>query len=707
MYRKIEGGTIINIQGLECCLPPVGYVWDILSDELVYTGVYQRSEDPLEQYWERFPFPNWYKEVTKQEDDYLKTNKDPEKPFYDERYEEYKRQEWFRRLNGFWLMIKGEPVYLTGFYYYVLQWFRIDVGYVKYITPHLKKTYFLEYCIQDPICFGMIDLTKRRFLKTFLIGAFIIEYITRTKMANGALQSKTGNDAKKVFQKAIVYPFRGMPRFFRPEYDMSLGVNPKTEMRFQNTNVRGKKAEDNLDKDELGSAIDWGSADPLHYDGQKIVRMGQDEWAKTIEANVFDRHEVIRYCLLDEEGQIVGKVLYSSTVEILDTEKDGVQEAAIQLWEASNQDKRGANGSTESGLYRFFQTADEGKNFDKYGDPDIEKTIQDILADRETVKNNARSLAARVRKEPRTVEEAFYAGNDKCEYNAQNIADQIKWIEDNPSQCYWRQCRLVEKKKKIPSVVIGKPAKEVREIGYMDDESGGWFILEEPSKPNAFSDRGGYFEPLNKIAYQIGVDTTQDRIAVAGSNPAITVLKKSCIINGEETGLYPVALWISPTRLDIHFDDEVRKAALWFGCEANYEIDRRTDFYRFFCKENCQAFLTWTPTVMMNPLKPNKKPEYGSRSGDPFQLAQMLQISKLYVDGDSNEVYNGHVHRIKHTGLLKQGLAYNHLDRTKSDLWVSLQMALVPVFGDMQIPKRTQSGNPIKLLPQYKIRMVS
>mgnify|MGYP000547131321 FL=1 len=110
---------------------------------------------------------------------------------------------------------------------------------------------------------------------------------------------------------------------------------------------------------------------------------------------------------------------------------------------------------------------------------------------------------------------------------------------------------------------------------------------------------------------------------------------------------------------------------------------------------------------MRNPLKPNKLPEYGSRSGDPFQLAQMLQISKLYMDGDNNEVYNGHVHRIRHIGLLKQALEYKHLDRTKSDLWVSMQMALVPVFGEMQLPVRTQSGAPKHILPQYKIKMVS
>lgn len=104
----------------------------------------------------------------------------------------------------------------------------------------------------------------------------------------------------------------------------------------------------------------------------------------------------------------------------------------------------------------------------------------------------------------------------------------------------------------------------------------------------------------------------------------------------------------------------------------------------------------------MNPLKPNKKAEYGSRSGDPFQLAQMLQISKWYIDGDSQEEYNGHVHRVKYIPLLKQALSYNHADRTKSDLFVALQMALAPVFGEVQspvIPARIK-----QLLPTYSIK---
>jgi len=713
MYWEIPQGSKINIQGLECCIPPEGYIYNIATKQLEHIGVYSRSDIPEEQYWERIPLPYWYKDVMKQWDKYDRSKKDSDEEFYNEDLEIFKKQEWSRRLNGFWFMNfnpkKGvsEPVYITGANYLLLQWLMIDIGVPKFRFPDLEYYYFQQYCIEDNNCMGMIEITKRRFGKTYRGGVFLLDYVTRTKNTNGGIQSKTGGDAKKVFAKAVVPVFKSLPKFFKPEYDMSLGITPKTEIRFQQTNVRGKKAEGSLDKDELNSMIDFQSADKVAYDGQKLHRYFGDEFAKTVETDVYERHDVVRYCLLDDEGRIIGKALYSSTVEQLESEKDGVSEAAILLWNDSDQNNKGENGRTPSGLYRFFMSSIRARNFDIYGYPDEAKTEQEIDADRKTVKHNQRAWAARVRKEPKTIDEAFYAGNDRCEYNAENINKQIKWIEDNPGQCYWRQARLVEKKKKTPSIVIGKPAKETREIGFMDDESGGWFILEEPSKPNAFSDRNGYLEPINKIAYQLGIDTTQDRVAVNGSNPAITVFKKSCIINGEETGMYPVALWISPTRLDIHFDDEVRKAAMWYGCEANYEIDRRTDFYRFFCKENCQAFLTWTPKIMMNPLKRNKQIEYGSRSGDPFQLGQMLQISKLYIDGDDNENYNGHVHRVRHIGLLKQGLTYNHLDRTKSDLWVSLQMALVPVFGDMQIPVKIQSGTPKMLLPQYKIKMVS
>lgn len=603
MYLEIPQGRKINIQGLECNLPPEGYVYNNLTKQLEHIGVYQRSPKKEEQYWERFALPSWYREVTKREDEYLKRRKEGDAPFYDERYEAFKRQEWSRRLNGFWFMNNGTPVYLTGFYYMLLQWFNIDIGVAKFIMPHLTKTYFLEYCINDPMCMGMIDVTKRRFLKTFMGGLFVLEYVTRTKMVNGAIQSKTGNDAKKVFGKAVVYPFRKFPRFFRPEYDMSLGINPKTEIRFQQTNIRGKKAEDTIDKDELGSMIDWGSADHIHYDGQKVHRYFSDEWAKTTEANVFDRHEVIRYCLLDEEGKIIGKALYSSTVEKLDSDKDGVQEAARQLWDASDQNNKKENGMTESGLYRFFQTSDEGRNFDIYGYPDIEKTISDIIADRRSVEDNPRSLNARKKKEPRTIEEAFSADGDKCLFNVEKLIARQSLLG------YHRE--LTEK-----GNFMWKDGIRDSEVVWMPNVNGKWEVVKEfiddflkdkqkfvngqnvkYNDSNATFKRGGLFIPVNDHRFGGATDpydhdTVDDnRRSMAGS----LIKQKTNLDNYDDKFNWcDVCKYIArPATAELMYED-ILMQHFFFSCRMLPET-QKPGIMRYFRNRGYAAFLMILP----------------------------------------------------------------------------------------------------------------
>lgn len=659
MYSVIPDGTQIDIQGLMCNLPKEGYVFNAMTKEVEYRGVYSRSKNPKEQYWERFVFPSWYKEVTKREDEYLKKRKDGDDPFYDARYEEYKKQEWDRRLNGFWFMNYNpykkisEAIYITGFYYMLLQWFNIDIGYAKFIIPHLNKTHFLQYCIEDPICMGMIDITKRRFLKTFMGGLFVLEPITRTKMVNGALQSKTGNDAKKVFGKAVVYPFRKFPRFFRPEYDMSLGVNPKSEIRFQNTNVRGKKAEDSIDKDELGSMIDWGSADPLHFDGQKLLAYFSDEWAKTTEANVFDRHEVIRYCLLNEEGKIIGKALYSSTVEKLDSDKDGVQEAAKQLWNASNQNKREKNGMTQSGLYRFFQTADEGRNFDIYGYPDIEQTIKDILSDRESVKDNQRSLSARMRKEPRTIDEAFSIDADSCIFNTFNITAREKELELNPvfKRGVWF---------------------------YRDEDTQIVKWRDVTSKEKDFHWKVSPYFPLNQTEsnkYEmIGTLKKPGKTEIG----AIAIDGYSNSQGGQKWGSRASAwagirakdgkrkkafghLYGRPNEKDL-LHEQVLLCAEFLGFEAYYEHNS-DDYFSYFKSRGRLLYLGVYPKILIDPVKLEETIRHRGVPTTPYSLTKQADLGVSYVEIDCDE--------IDFEVLLEDFKTFDPNDRTKSDITVS------------------------------------
>jgi hypothetical protein len=672
MYSEIPQGSSIEIQGLKCHIPPEGYVYNNLTKQVEYRGVYSRSDNPEEQYWVRFQYPNWYKDVTKKEDEYLKKKKEDDPPFYDARYEEYKAQEWDRRLNGYWFMNKGEAVYLTGFYYMLLQWFNIDVGYAKFTIPHLKKTYFLQYCIEDPLCMGMIDVTKRRFLKTFMGGLFVLEYTTRTKMVNGALQSKKGNDAKAVFAKAIVYPFRKFPRFFRPEYDMSLGINPKTEIRFQQTNIRGKKAEDSIDKDELGSMIDWGSADPLHYDGHKIHRYFSDEWGKTTEANVFDRHEVVRYCMLDEEGNIIGKALYSTTVEKLDSDKDGVQDAARQLWDASDQNNREENGRTPSGLYRYFQTADESKNFDIYGYPDIEKTVREILADREAARNNSRSLSGRIRKEPRTIEEAFSEDGDKCIFNIINILEREKELREKP----------VFKRQILFEMDVETQRVKWRDIRKGEEEFC-WHLSEDAQLGN-FEDNkvireGTTVKPGRTKFGAISVDSYSNSQGGRkyGSKASAWIGRKKEIDKPYQSNKAVGHLYgRPPEKDDLH--RQIMLASIFYGYQVWFE--HNSDSYdSYFRDRGKRAYLGTYPLSCIEPLKKETTVRHRGVPTTPYSLT---------VQHDNGIAYfENYCHLIDFEDLLTPAKKFDPYDRTKFDSVVSFLILITVLNEPVHIPK--------------------
>jgi len=665
MYEKIEGGTIIDIQGLKCNLPPDGNVYNIITKQLEFRGIYERDKNIGEQYWKRIPMPSWYGDTMKKWDEFDKKKKDDELEFYDERLEEFKRQEWDRRLNGFWYMNNGVPTYLTGLHYLYLQWWSIDIGYPKFRIPDLEKFYFMEYCIQDPLCMGMLEVTKRRFGKSFVAGLFVTEYTTRTKMTNGGIQSKTGSDAKKFFAKTVVNPFRRLPKFFRPEYDMSLGVNPKSEMRFQKTNVRGKKAEENVDKDELGSVIDHQSADTVAYDGQKLHRYVADECGKTTEVNVYDRHEVVRYCLLDDEGQIIGKALYTTTVEKLTTEKDGVQDAFKLLWEESNQEKRQDNGTTSSGLYRFFMSAKRTRNFDDFGHPDEEKTLAQILADRDTVKNNQRALSARIRKEPLTIDEAFSTDSDKCIFNVMNIGAREAYLKQNP-----KLKRHVIFYRDIDQIV------RWREINDKEEDFH-WVITQFPQagEENKHTYDVKTRKPARVSDGAIAIDGySNSQGGKYGSKASAWIGRRYDLLKPEDTGKAIGHLYGRP-QIKETLHEQVLLAAEFYGYQAWYEHNS-DDYLSYFRDRGRVGYLGSYPISTIDPAKRETADRHKGFPTTPFSLTKQNDVGIMY--------FESHIDSIDFENLLEDAKKFDPNNRTDYDITVSFLMLIVCLMEPVQ-----------------------
>jgi hypothetical protein len=312
MYRQHpKKNRLIEINGIEVNFPPVGQTYNVITNKWENREVFKRSAAATYQYWERPVPPVDYELKRKKEIIAQKSNPD----YYNPELQNYRNQEWDRRLNGFWFYNNGKATYLTGLHYFYLTHWKIDVGYPDYRETDRDFFYFLEYCMQDPKSLGMIEVTKRRQGKTMRAGAFLFELTSRSKNKNAGIQSKTYEDAKdNVFAKGVVMPFKYLPDFFVPIYDTEKGMTPKGELRFYKTNKRGV-TDDAFDKKiELESSITFKSADKFSYDGMKLHRYLADEAGKTKNVNVYDRHQVVQFCLQQEE-HIIGKALYTTTVE--------------------------------------------------------------------------------------------------------------------------------------------------------------------------------------------------------------------------------------------------------------------------------------------------------------------------------------------------------------------------------------------------------
>lgn len=688
------------------------------SDKILYNNL-ERNQ----QKWVREELPEYFDkvEITKSGDLYLTPQQ-----------ESYAAEEKRRCKNGLFARIGGKIRYIPKRYYFYLRYYTLEDG-----TPpefrEADRIYFVfhEFWMIIEWCLGLIRTKRRRRGASSQECSNLLYEAIFYKNTNCGLISKTKEDSKDTFTQMVTFAYRHLPIYLKPKQVNKEDSVSELVFAHKIETKRGGVVETVKNDGGNSSRINYRAPVLNAYDRGRMSYVLGDEFGKLDSDVPASRLLAIISKTLVRGVKRVGFIVLPSTVNEM-TKGGGAEYKKI--WDAANQFKR---KPTVNRLVRFFQPAYEAYEgfIDEFGDSVIDKPTEEQYSylvntwvkyseegeqiselNEEDVRLGAKyyvqvkrregltgvDLEEETRMNPCDEEEAFMFAGQGCEFNSVNIQRQIKENEQDET-LFLRQLRLVPEKRLIKSRFPGR--KDVEDViaKPMDDAKGGWFVLEFPNKPNYFESRGGsFYEPLNKSMYQIGVDTTKENPTPAahGSKPVIVVMKKSCIIEGEETGMYPVAMWIAETRLDIHFDEQVLLACKWYGCTVNYEIDARADYYRYFNKMNAGSFLEWTPKVAQNPVKRNFKVEPGSRSGDPFQLSMQLQIAKMYVDGTDNEVYNGHVHRIKYNTLLNQLLKYDHSNRTPFDQCIALFMALLPMFGEQQKPIIPAQRI---VLPRYKI----
>jgi hypothetical protein len=361
-----------------------------------------------------------------------------------QKFSPYIEEEFRRRREGFWFYNNGEPTYITGRHYMMLQWTRMDIGYPSYLKFQRDIFLHLAACEADPRCIGQLYTKCRRSGYTNICSSVLLDEATQVKDKLLGIQSKTGKDAQEnIFMKKVVQMFRHYPFFFKPIQDGT--TNPRMELAFREPSKRITKKNKTATKGEaLNTVINWKNTTNNAYDGEKLHLLYLDEagkWEKP--TDIRDAWRIQRTCLIVGR-KVVGKAMVGSTVNPMD--KGGKEYK--DLWKDSNPTERNANGRTRSGLYRLFIPAYDSLEgfFDVHGHPVVEdppKVLDGLDGDsifqgaktylkneRESLKQDPSELNEVIRQFPFTEDEAFRDSIEGSLFNIGRIYEQIQYNDE-------------------------------------------------------------------------------------------------------------------------------------------------------------------------------------------------------------------------------------------------------------------------------------
>lgn len=636
-YTYYRDETLIPT--MDCYTPPVGWVYDYVTKEWRHTGVHERSKSKSECYWEVDPRFQQYKKWKKEED---KRRQEEKSAGQKQEYEHPDLKKfisdcWLNRLSGFWFSNNGVPTYLTGQHWFYLSCFHLDIGLPKYREVDADLFYLWEYCTEDPDSYGLILLTKRRNGKTFCGGCLAVELTTRQDRFRTGIQSKTDDDAFKVYEEHIVFPFKAIPYFFKPT-KINLpngGKTPKGGLKF-NSGLLEEGEEG--DSEELQSVIDYRASGVLAYDGWKMKFYFADETGKTTMVDVYKRWNTVKKCLVDDDYKIIGKSLQTTTVE--DMEKGGSQ--FLELWKNSDQGKK-KEGKTQTGLYKLFVPAFRTINIDKYGKCDEQANKKKLESLRE-LQEDTREKSIEIRQNPFCEEEAFRKDGDDCVFDTEKLYqrdDELKWI---PQQ--YEKGNLEWKDGVFDSEVVFTP----------NNHNGRFMIKEHPpeGRANAQLKVGKLLIPDNIDLFAGGIDPFDYKMLEEGSKKkmslgSITIIKRENAMCSTEIDGGPACFYLYRAGPPNDFYEDVLKCLKYYGCFGIVETN----------KSKCMDYLEDNGYDTYVPFLPGSNKRGINNAGTDSINRQIAEVTAQFIFSK--------LHTVFFPKLIDQWLNFDPADTTKSD----------------------------------------
>ena len=655
-------GDVIDISGLPICLPKQPRKKDIAGYDLpTHLQTWARTEMPSELARIK-SMDEWY-EMPKE---------------FRQRFSPFIEEEFRRRREGYWFYNNGEPTYITGRHYMMLQWSKIDIGYPSFLDFQRKLFVHQAACEADPRCLGQLYTKCRRSGYTNMSACVLVDEATQVKDKLLGIQSKTGKDAQEnVFMKKVVAIFKSYPFFFKPIQDGT--TNPRMELAFREPSKRiTKNNKTSVKGDALNTIINWKNTTNNAYDGEKLHILYLDEagkWEKP--TDIREAWRIQRTCLIVGR-RVIGKALVGSTVNPMDK---GGQEYK-ELWKDSDPQERNKNGRTTSGLYKIFIPAYEALEgfFDKYGRPIIETPEQELETldgetveigarqflknERDALKHDAREMNEIVRQFPFTTDEAF---RDSVEGSLFNIGKIYEQIDHNENM--------------YPDPVVRgnftwKGGIRDTEVVFVPSSEGRWFVSWMPPlelRNQKVTERGKPIAP-NKLIGCGGVDSYDIDATTDGRGS-----KGACHIYNKFNMRAPANMFVAeycsrPPMAKIFYED-VLMAAFFFGYPLLVE-NNKYGIVRYFESRGYDGYLLDRPQHLTTAGSVATKTK-GIPSNSQDVIHTHAQAIEDYIHNHVGINEKGEVGRMYFNRTLEDWIGYRIDNRTKFDLTISAGLALL------------------------------
>ena len=640
-----DEGEVLRISDLDICIPKQPPLEEILFSDL----------PDNEQKWSRTEFPEEWEAMSVSE------------------REAFASQEFDRRLNGLWFMNNGVPTYITGVHYYYINWCKIDVGYPDYRDRDRRFFTFWEACVKDPKSYGMVMVKHRREGASWKGAAMALYYITQNFNAHGGLLSKTGKDAKDLFEK-VVYLFRGMPEFFQPIIDGT--DNPKSTLSFRKPGERITKNNKKVSKSEaLDSKIDFRNTRDNSYDSTKLKFFMSDEAGKWKEASLKKNWQIVRPCLT-QGINIYGKCFMPSTVNEMTEGGDELKD----VWVDSDVKNKDANGYTLSGLYRYFTPVYDGYEgfIDEYGNSVVEKPEVPVKAveghmidigskeyfeNRRAAITDTAKLSEEKRQYPFNPEEAFRKEGNTSIFDLEKIYQQLDYLEDYGE-------RLITR-----GNFIWKNGVQDSEVTFKPDKTGKFMISWTPS----VDDQNLYYDKLNtpgnKETIVAGCDPVDHDTTTDGrrSDAAAYVFKKFGM-DSEHAHSFVCEYLARPPKVKIFYEDMVMMCK-FYGCEILVE-NNKIGLINHFKERGYEAYLMQRPESTHTKFSRRQK-EYGVPTTGKVVINAISDSVQAYIYDFVGYNEEGEIGVCYFDRLLKDWSQYEPENRTKYDSTIASGLALI------------------------------